>query len=140
MIHGSFYRFVCLFQLCLLAWKSSCLQNKICSTNQIFFRTFQFQVSKVNFWHHFGSFLSFSISSSPIFRNFKALNISLTTLNCPSLQVIWKGFFLFGCCMGIRYSKASFQIVARKTWRGTKHANHSLQRFKDFSYLACISN
>ena len=59
MIHGSFYHFVRLFQLCDLAWKSSRLQNKICSIGQIFFMTFQFQVPNVNFWHHFGSFLEF---------------------------------------------------------------------------------
>ena len=43
------------------------LLNKICSTDQIFFMTFWFQVSKVKFWYRFGSFWSFSISSSPIF-------------------------------------------------------------------------
>ena len=30
--------------------------------------TFQFEVSKVNFWHRFGPFQSFSISSSPILK------------------------------------------------------------------------
>ena len=55
-IFGSFYRFVRLFWLCDLAWKSSLLHNKICSIDQIFFMTFQFQVSKVNFYHHFVSF------------------------------------------------------------------------------------
>ena len=67
MNFGVFCRFVRLFSLCDLAWKSSLWLNKICSRVQIFFSTFQFQVSKVKFWHHFGPFKSFSISSSPIF-------------------------------------------------------------------------
>ena len=48
MILGSFYRFVRLFQLGDLAGKSSLLLNQIRSTDQIFFMTFQFQVSKVH--------------------------------------------------------------------------------------------
>ena len=80
MIHGSFYRFVRLF-LCVLAWKSRLWLNEKCSTDQIFFMTFQFQVSKVIFWHHFVSLHSFSISSSPIFRSFcKIANFMMSQL------------------------------------------------------------
>ena len=45
----SFYRFVRLFWLCDLAWISSPLLNKICSIDQLFFMTFQFQVSEIRF-------------------------------------------------------------------------------------------
>ena len=57
LIYGSSYRFVRAFQLCDLAWKSSLWLTKICSTDQIFFITFQFEVSKVDFWHRFWVFL-----------------------------------------------------------------------------------
>ena len=55
LFNGSFYRFVGLFWLCDLAWKSSILLNKICSIGQIFFIVFQYQVSEIRFWVHFGS-------------------------------------------------------------------------------------
>ena len=67
LIYGSFYRFVRLFSLCDLVWKSSLLQYQICSTKQIFFTTFPSQVSKLRFRHHFEAFCCFSIASSPIF-------------------------------------------------------------------------
>ena len=44
------------FQHWSFAWKSSLLQIKIFSTDQTLFMTFQFQGSKVNFWHYFWSF------------------------------------------------------------------------------------
>ena len=59
MSYRSIYRFVRLFQLCDLARKSSLYLNKICSIGQIFFMTFQFQVSKVNFLTSFWVFLEF---------------------------------------------------------------------------------
>ena len=55
-ITGIFYRFVRLFWLCDLAWKSNLLPNKICSVDQIFFITFQFQGSEIRFCHHFEPF------------------------------------------------------------------------------------
>ena len=71
MIYKSLYRFVRLFWLCDLAWKSSLLLNKICSLDQIFFMTFQFWGSKIRFCYHFEPFESFSISPSLIFGNFE---------------------------------------------------------------------
>ena len=81
MIYKSFHRFVRLFQLCDLAWKSSNLQNKICSTDQIFLMTFQFQVFKVQFRHHFRSFLEFFDFPEPNFFQFKFFFFGLKISN-----------------------------------------------------------
>ena len=99
--YGSFFRFVRLFWLCDLAWKSSLLlfskinwkiriskvdislnpDNKICSIDQIFFMTFQFCGSKIRFCYRFEQFYSFSISSSPIFTGWFWAKLILKGLN-----------------------------------------------------------
>ena len=76
-----FYRSERRTWLCNLAWKSSFSLNQICSTNQIFFRVFQYQVSKLRFWYHFWSFWSFSICSSPIISN------SICRVTTPKPQI-----------------------------------------------------
>ena len=76
-IFGSFYRFVRLFWLCDLAWKSSLLHNKICSIDQIFFMTFQFQVSKLRFW----TILEFFDFLEPDFHGVILSKIDISDLN-----------------------------------------------------------
>ena len=68
MIHGSFYRFVHLFWLCDLAWKSSLLLIKICSIDQIFFMTFQFQGYKIRIFWSFWAILEFFDFLEPDFH------------------------------------------------------------------------
>ena len=117
MINESFYRFVRLFWLCDLAWKSSLLLNKICSIDLIFFMTFQFQASKIGFCFRFEPFYSFSISSSPIFMGWflaKLISKSLWT-SAKQHQII-----LFGkpLCTFIRFSRVHLSNVFKSKCLG----------------------
>ena len=48
--------------------------------------TFQFQVSTVNLWHHFGSFKGFSISSSSTFRSFFLLFLDTKSFDDAEIE------------------------------------------------------
>ena len=65
-----FSDFQSLENIALCSKHSKCILERLSPNTiwSIFFMTYQCQVSKVNFWYHFGSFSSFSIGSSAIFH------------------------------------------------------------------------